>query len=57
MLSLKVEQKKVISDADKREKLAFLAAKPNINHPSVKAHEKYKQYVENINKAWWGGFL
>lgn len=48
MLCLKADQKKVIADADKREKNAFLTAKPKINNPSVTGHEKYKQYVENL---------
>lgn len=48
LLQLNEDQKKIISDADKREKAAYLQTKPNINHPSVKGHEKYKQYVNSI---------
>lgn len=51
LLSLNADQKKVISDADKRDKQAFLAAVPNINNPGVKSHEKYKQFADSIKAS------
>ena len=51
LLSLNADQKKVISDSDKRDKQAFLAAVPNINNPGVKSHEKYKQFADSIKAS------
>lgn len=48
LLSLNSEQKRTISDQDKRDKQAFLAAVPNINNPGVKAHPKYTNFVDSI---------
>ena len=41
----------MIVDQDKRDKASFLASVPNINHPTVKGHDKYKSYVESIKGA------
>lgn len=51
LLSLSAEQKKIIVDQDSRDKAGFLAAVPNINHPVVKGHDKYKSFVESIKGA------
>jgi len=51
MLSLNGDQKKLISENDKRDKLAFLSQVPNINHPTVKAHEKYVQFADSVKSA------
>ena len=48
LLSLNADQKKIISEADKRDKQAFLSQMPNINNPGVKVHPKFTQYVESV---------
>jgi len=45
---LNADQKKVVSEQDKRDKAAYLATIPNINHPTVKGHEKYQNFVSSI---------
>jgi len=51
LLSLNSDQKKVISESDKRDKQAYLAQMPNINNPGVKAHAKYLTYVESVKAS------
>ena len=51
MLQLNDTQKKTVIDQDKREKTGFLGTVPNINHPTVKNHDKYKSFVESIKGA------
>ena len=50
LLQLNAEQKRAISDSDKREKQAYLMAQPNINHAGVKMHEKYRNYVAGLGQ-------
>lgn len=51
LLSLNADQKKVIVDADKREKQAFLAQQPNINNPGVKLNPKFVNFSEAIKAS------
>ena len=51
LLSLNGDQKKAVTDTDKRDKQAFLAIQPNINDPGVKGNEKYKSYVESTKAS------
>ena len=51
ILSLKDDQKKVIIDGDKREKQSYLAAVPNINHPSIKSHPKFVAFTESVKAS------
>lgn len=51
MLSLSVEQKKIIADNDKKAKNEFLGAAPTITHGAVKMNEKYKSYVAMAQAA------
>jgi hypothetical protein len=46
LMALNNEQKRMISDADKREKSAFLGQTPNIQHASVRMHPKFVAYAE-----------
>ena len=48
MLSLNADQKKIISEADKREKNSFLSSLPSINNPSVKTHPKFIAYADSV---------
>lgn len=41
LLSLSVEQKKIVGDNDRKLKNEYLAAAPHITHGSVKLNEKY----------------
>ena len=45
LLSLNADQKKIIADADRRDKAAFLAQQPNIPNAGVKTHPKYLAYT------------
>lgn len=51
LLSLSADQKKVVVDADKREKQAYLAQMPNINHAGVKNSQKYLAYAERVKAS------
>lgn len=51
LLSLNADQKKVIADADKRDRQAYLGQTPSINNPGVKTHPKFVQYVESAKAA------
>jgi len=51
LLSLNADQKKVVAEADKREKAAYLGQQPNINNPSVKTHPKYLSYVASTGAS------
>jgi hypothetical protein len=51
LLSLDADQKKVVSEADKREKTSFLAQQPSINNPGVKANPKFLQFAEVIKAS------
>ena len=54
LLSLNADQKKVVIEADKREKAAFLAQQPNINNPGVKMNPKFVNFSEAIKaSAQW----
>lgn len=48
MLSLSADQKKIVSENDRKLKNEYLAAAPHITHGSVKLHEKYKEYMSHV---------
>lgn len=50
LLSLTQDQKSLIVNADRAQKREFLAAQPQISNNSVKAHEKYQQYVATLGQ-------
>jgi hypothetical protein len=49
LLSLTPEQRRVIADNDRKAKIDYLGTAPNINNPGIKAHEKYKNFVDMVN--------
>lgn len=51
LLSLSVEQKKIVGDNDRKLKNEYLAAAPHITHGSVKLNEKYMQYMTMVQAA------
>jgi hypothetical protein len=51
MMALTADQKKLIVEADKRDRLAFLHTQPNINNAGVKTNQKYLNYVESLKSA------
>lgn len=46
LLSLTDEQRRIISDNDRKLKNEFLGQAPHITHGAVKMHDKYKSYVQ-----------
>ncbi len=50
LLSLSEDQKKLVSANDKRAKLEYLSKQPNITNASVKAHDKYHEFVNMCAK-------
>lgn len=54
LLSLTAEQRKLIADQDKKAKYEYLGTAPNIGNPGVKAHEKYKRFVDMVNNIQKG---
>lgn len=51
LLSLNDQQKRVVADADRRDRQAFLTQQPNINNPSIKTNQKYLNYVDSLKAA------
>jgi hypothetical protein len=51
LLQLNADQKRAITDADRREKVAFLTATPAINNPTVSQHPKFKNFVEQVKSS------
>jgi hypothetical protein len=51
LLSLDNDQKKVVIEADKRDKQTFLAQQPNINNPGVKMNPKFIAFTEAIKAS------
>jgi hypothetical protein len=54
LLSLTKDQRRIIAENDRKSKNEYLTQAPNINHPTVKSHEKYKSFtdfVTNLNKG------
>jgi hypothetical protein len=49
LLSLSAEQKRSVADNDRKAKIEYLGAIPNINNPGVKSHDKYKSFVDMVN--------
>jgi len=45
LLSLSADQKKIVSDNDRKLKNEYLAMAPHITHGTVKMNEKYKEYM------------
>lgn len=48
LLALTADQKRIISDSDKKAKNEFLHAMPAINNPGVKMNKKFKTYTQSI---------
>jgi hypothetical protein len=48
LLSLSADQRRIISESDRKSKSEYLSNPPNINNPGVKSHEKYKQFVDSV---------
>ena len=51
MLALTNDQRKLLSDNDRKIKNEFLLAPPAISHGSIKSHDKYKQYMNMVHDA------
>jgi hypothetical protein len=51
LLSLSTDQRRIVAESDGKHKKEYLAQAPNINNPGVKSHEKYKQYMDNMNAS------
>lgn len=49
LLSLTAEQRRSIADNDRKAKIDYLGTAPNINNPGIKAHGKYKTFVDMVN--------
>lgn len=51
LLSLNAEQRRSVADNDRKAKLDYLGTVPNINNPGIKAHEKFKSFVDMVNNV------
>ena len=51
MLALTDEQRKLLSDNDRKIKNEFLLTPPPISHGSIKSHDKYKNYMKMVHEA------
>lgn len=48
MLTLNDDQKRIVTDQDRKAKSEFLNAMPAINNAGVKLHPKFKSYVSAL---------
>lgn len=48
MLSLNADQKRIITENDRKAKVEFLGKVPNINSPGIKVHDKYKAHAASV---------
>lgn len=48
LLSLNADQKRIISENDKKEKEAYLHQIPSISNPGIKMNKKFQSYVQSI---------
>ena len=48
LLSLNADQKRIISENDRKAKNEFLGKVPNINNPGIKVHDKYKAHAAYV---------
>lgn len=51
LLSLSSDQRRFVSDQDRKAKIDYLGAVPNVNNPGVKSHEKYKNFVDMVHNV------
>lgn len=51
LLSLSSDQRRFVSDQDRKTKIEYLGAAPNINNPGIKLHEKYKNFVDMVHNV------
>jgi len=51
LLALTGDQKKIIAQNDRKMKEEFLTQAPNINHGTVKMHEKYRNYMSLVQSV------
>jgi hypothetical protein len=51
LLSLSTEQRRTIADLDRKAKIDYLGATPNINNPGIKSHEKFKHFADMVNSV------
>ena len=49
LLSLTPEQRRSVADNDRKSKIDYLGAIPNLNNPGIKSHDKYKTFVDMVN--------
>jgi hypothetical protein len=54
MLSLDVDQRRIVAENDRKAKNDYISVVPNINNPGVKNHDKYKQFVNEISGSQRG---
>lgn len=48
LLSLNADQKRIISENDRKEKEAYLHQIPSISNPGIKMNPKFQSYVQSI---------
>lgn len=48
LLSLTADQKRIVSDNDKKAKAEFLHTAPSLNNPGLKSNSKFKAYVQSV---------
>ena len=51
LLSLSSDQRRFVSDQDRKAKIDYLGAVPNVNNPGVKSHDKYKNFVDMVHNV------
>lgn len=51
LLALSSDQRRIVSDQDRKAKIEYLGAQPNINNPGIKLHEKYKSFVDMVHNV------
>jgi len=48
LLSLNADQKRIITDSDRKAKQEFLGKVPAINNPGIKSHDKFKEHEKVV---------
>ena len=51
LLQLSEEQRRIVSENDKKMKNEFLQAPPHITHGAVKMNDKYRSYMDMVKAA------
>ena len=54
LLSLTAEQRRFVADQDRKAKIEYLGAVPNINNPGIKSHEKYRTFADMVHNIHRG---